>query len=586
MVDYKLNSNIISPAVGIKGYDSTVTYNLNDVVLNVNNSAIKLYLSLSANNNYPLTNTGKWKAVSLGGGSELGDIGLAPFGIDESLNLRRYLNGQVILQSQFAPFTTKLKARVALYSSLATTEVNWQAEVTNSVLGQCGKFVIDDENGTIRLPKVINAQGLTDLQYLGTLKSESLPNITGSITSENSLSWNKVVTGEGALFGNNTTASCANANGVSGSRTTQFSLDASLSSSTYQNNAPVQQEAIQYPYYIQVATDVEEQLPAIREYKTNVPYVLGDSRYFEASPYNASWLVSNGQYNAKSVYPDMWTQLQVELNNSLNEGDTIIIDGKTYVKRGLPVVLSTGTITDYDFVVNQSDETFRLPLLNGEEDIPNYSMAYALSNTGTITINKNGWVNYTGIRTNAIGAVTVSGVLFQSGSSAANDRGSIMIPVYKGDTVTGTGGSDTSYFIPAVGNGSLYYYVGDILQDASLINAGAILNDVANLKAMRHITETYLNGADWYRVWSDGWVEQGGLIYYADGSGRRTVNFLKPFNMSGNPNIQITICASTYNSAAALKNTCNAQTRSDTGFKTYVDANAPIKYWVACGKGA
>ena len=34
-------------------------------------------------------------------------------------------------------------------------------------------------------------------------------------------------------------------------------------------------------------------------------------------------------------------------------------------------------------------------------------------------------------------------------------------------------------FIPAVGNGSLYYYVGDTVQDASLINAGAVLGQLA-----------------------------------------------------------------------------------------------------------
>ena len=97
------------------------------------------------------------------GGIELGDIGIAPFGIDESLNLRRYLNGQVISQSQFQSFTTKIKKAVELYPNLSATEENWQAEVTASVLGQCGKFVIDDTSGTIRLPKVVNINSLQDL---------------------------------------------------------------------------------------------------------------------------------------------------------------------------------------------------------------------------------------------------------------------------------------------------------------------------------------------------------------------------------------------------------------------------------------
>ena len=111
---------------------------------------------------------------------EIGDIGFAPLGIDESLNLRRYLNGQVISQSQFEAFTNKVKAAVALFPNLSTTETNWQAEKTNSKLGQCGKFVVDDTAGTIRLPCVVNAQGLTDLQYLRTIKNESLPNIAGN----------------------------------------------------------------------------------------------------------------------------------------------------------------------------------------------------------------------------------------------------------------------------------------------------------------------------------------------------------------------------------------------------------------------
>ena len=117
-----------------------------------------------------------------GGGLEIGDIAFAALGIDESKNLRRYLNGQVISQSQFQSFAKLVKERVALYPSLVATEENWQAEVTNSKLGQCGKFVVDDALGTIRLPKVVNVQGLADLSLMGSVKAESLPNITGEYT--------------------------------------------------------------------------------------------------------------------------------------------------------------------------------------------------------------------------------------------------------------------------------------------------------------------------------------------------------------------------------------------------------------------
>jgi hypothetical protein len=70
-----------------------------------------------------------------GGSLEIGDIGIAPLGIDETQNKRRYLNGQVISQSQFVSFTNKIKTIIQLNPNLAATETNWQAEVTNSKLG-------------------------------------------------------------------------------------------------------------------------------------------------------------------------------------------------------------------------------------------------------------------------------------------------------------------------------------------------------------------------------------------------------------------------------------------------------------------
>ena len=33
-----------------------------------------------------------------------------------------------------------------------------------------------------------------------------------------------------------------------------------------------------------------------------------------------------------------------------------------------------------------------------------------------------------------------------------------------------------------------------------------------NLEGLPHVVETYSNGTDWYRVYSDGWCEQGGYL--------------------------------------------------------------------------
>lgn len=53
-------------------------------------------------------------------------------------------------------------------------------------------------------------------------------------------------------------------------------------------------------------------------------------------------------------------------------------------------------------------------------------------------------------------------------------------------------------------------------------------NITHNGTTIRYVKQTYINGASWYRVWSDGWCEQGGRGYAHD-SQTHTVNFLKTF---------------------------------------------------------
>ena len=121
------------------------------------------------------------KALSKSAFCELGDIGIAPLGIDESLNLRRYLNGQIISQEQFKGFTTWLKSRLELYPTLSCTNIEFETACTMSAFGQCGKFVVDNENKTIRLPKIVNIQGLQELKNIGNIVEAGLPNISGTV---------------------------------------------------------------------------------------------------------------------------------------------------------------------------------------------------------------------------------------------------------------------------------------------------------------------------------------------------------------------------------------------------------------------
>ena len=246
-----------------------------------------------------------------GGGFEVGDIGIAILPINESENKRRYLNGQTIVQSQFPTFSTKVKTAVLQYPSLGTTESNWQAEVTNSKLGQCGKFVVDNNAGTIRLPKIININGLQDLTNLGRIKVESLPNITGQISYDNTL-----VKDPSGVFQE---VSRFDSRVVSGETHYGFdtSFDASRSSATYQNNAPVQQEAVQYPYFIQVASGVEETIDTSKEIELNNPFSLFDTKWSDHLLDNLSWIRSDTfEWQSGIIYQSAYQKLIEEYNDT------------------------------------------------------------------------------------------------------------------------------------------------------------------------------------------------------------------------------------------------------------------------------
>ena len=55
--------------------------------------------------------------------------------------------------------------------------------------------------------------------------------------------------------------------------------------------------------------------------------------------------------------------------------------------------------------------------------------------------------------------------------------------------------------------------------------------DYSEFNSTPHIIDTYRNGNSWYRVWSDGWCEQGGAVNTsATGGQSYQVTLLKPYN--------------------------------------------------------
>lgn len=461
-----------------------------------------------------------------GGGLEIGDIGIAPLGIDETKGKRRYLNGQLIIQEQYAQFTNKVKSAVALYPSLACTESEWQTTATMTVGGQVGKFVVDDEAGTIRLPKIIMPiQGLTDLSKLGEIVEAGLPNITGKTGNINIDGYANNFSG--ALYGSDLNGKSSSGSGNFGTR---INIDASRSSKVYGNSNTVQQEQIQYPYFIQVATGAETEDNIINEIELNNPFSLLDYKYSEYELNNISWLRSNGQYNSKITYPAVY-DLLLKIYNG------------TETKAGVSVKLSTEAFTDYDFVLNTADETFRLPIKVKQKffnsgNVPVVGNGKALGLTNGSTVSGLSYIQDAGNH----GFVPASNCY----GASLPYTGSAQVELYNDGMAIGvTTDSSKSGLIAKLSSSEvsglyLYFYVGETVQNANLINAGRIEEKFASCitrnDCKAYIVESYINGNSWYNLYSNGWIEQGGRIVINSatvGAGtynNTTLTFIKPFS--------------------------------------------------------
>ena len=410
---------------------------------------LTLYISLTDDNinHNPLTDTEHWKEFGLGGGGsglEICDIGMTLY-VDETKGLRRYLNGQIVdVNTNTQAFLNRLKQITTLHPSLLCTEEEWQTAKTMSAFGQVGKFVFNYNGAdivSVRLPRVVNVQGLFDLQNLGMTVSAGLPDHNHS--THFAYSNVKFVGGDGTKDDFIRPKKIA---------TNVASTNASASNPIYGNSDTVQQEAIQYPYFIQIATGSETENNIINEIELNNPYSLFDSKYSDHELNNLSWLKSEGQWNAKAVYPTAYDKLLKVYNG-------------TETVAGLSVKLSTETYTDYDFVLNTANETFRLPIKTKLA-----SGKAVIGNGQQITLNS--LTNEYEFKMSTKGSGSVGGYLAVTKDGGSYNGVNDKMTLSPDPTKSGIETSDSGLY--------LYYYVGETVQNANLIDAGRIGEQLAN----------------------------------------------------------------------------------------------------------
>lgn len=110
----------------------------------------------------------------------------------------------------------------------------------------------------------------------------------------------------------------------------------------------------------------------------------------------------------------------------------------------------------------------------------------------------------------------------------------------------------------------------------------ANVSDLSNNNPTSYITETYTNGSNWYRVYNDGWIEQGGNVQ---------VNYGYTITVNLNKTMKTTTYTILLGNNGGTESSCNvpANTASTTKFSlrrhyTGSERGSGPCYWYVSGK--
>ena len=172
------------------------------------------------------------------------------FGIDR--NLTQPFNGSIDLKKTVVTVNGEKIIDGGTYCNYFTDETTWQNTVNN--FGECGKFVYDRINNTVRLPKINGLiQYTNSTSEAGDIVRAGLPNITGTYKDSTGRIGN--YTSHSGAFSYKTATTNNFGDGANSStHVTEINFDASRSSSIYGNSSTVQPQTVKYLVYIVVAS--------------------------------------------------------------------------------------------------------------------------------------------------------------------------------------------------------------------------------------------------------------------------------------------------------------------------------------------
>ena len=508
------NEQIVGAKV-IKDFLGSTTASLNTNSKTVVDSINELNTGKASISLDNLNQAGIERVAKLAAGASQNNLGQIIYSILPINDIKLHLaNGEVIGQTgEYEKFNQYLHEMLTLHPNLFCTQTEWDESV--NTYGQCVKFVIDDEAGTIRLPLLKGyIKGVNNITDLGTINQAELPNITGTFRDiEGDDSSGPFTASHGEYI-----PAVAGGTAPIGDIKT---MNLSLANPIYKDGATVQPEGFNGLLYIVVGTVNQTGYEVIENVQSYNTVPLGTPLYLDHQVEDINYILSDNTWKDGLMYQSLYELLLSQYNSGLNGtkqfGEYSINFRITPLDYNIVLLDETNTeelINNiYDkysstfWVLDATNNRFKVPqnksrtlVESWREGASWYNLysdgwleqgGYSLASNSGTTINlfkRFARINYSVFTTGHDSTTTAKSV---NVSKDDNTLDSIKLIGWASDSYCfwrACGYGSSSYRINLINpNNSnyskyLYYKAGNAVVNVDLINTNRLINQVENIK--------------------------------------------------------------------------------------------------------
>jgi hypothetical protein len=300
--------------------------------------------------------------------------------------------------------------------------------------------------------------------------------------------------------------------------------------------------------------------------------------YFTMNPnIPAGSLPLQGGLYSRLVYPDLWEWVQKQAGYLKAESEWQEL-----------AVSNGGNVPFYS--KGDGSSTFRVPALkcwvkgaSSISEVGDYLTAGLPDHTHQTPYGKNDSVDFHVEGNDSPHIATQEKYSEIKGYSLASTKASQENPIYSSSDTVQPPSIVGLWCVKAYGTVTNVGSTDVANISTGLTQAETRISALENHGAGATVVESYRNGTEWYRVWSDGWVEQGGSATYEGLSGT-TITFFHPFS---DTNFYMSMPDYGGGSESVYYNHTSIRNKAATNCKIYAGCIESISIqWYACGQGA